>query len=359
MKFSQILALAGVSLAFSATASAQFSVTGPGAAIPAVGSGGGGGFPGFLPPNPGVSTVDVPTDVGTIDSLVIGGLTHTWIGDTQATLTDPNGVAHLIFVRPGTSATGTPGNSGNFTGGDYTFFESGFAPLPSAGNAAAGSYNQSFDSGGGFTWTSGDAGVLNTPLSGISGPAGTWTLSIYDWAAGDTGSFTSWTLNGSAAGGGNDNSGAGFCFGDGSGATCPCSAFGGTGEGCMNSSGSGASLTGSGNASLASDSFVLDVAGVAGARPGLLLRADNEVALPVGNGLLCISGGSQRSDVHFTDAAGATTFTEFRATNSFASVANAAGIPTLFQYWYRDDSAGQCTTNGFNFTNAWSVTYLP
>jgi hypothetical protein len=147
--------------------------------------------------------------------------------------------------------------------------------------------------------------------------------------------------------------GTAFCFGDTTGADCPCFAFGAAGEGCANTSGSGATLTASGSATLGNDTLQLAVAGVPGAKPGLILRGNNQVALPIGDGILCTSGGSQRSQVQVT-VAGATTYTDFNG-GPFGAVAN-LGAPTYFQFWYRDPS-NTCSGSGFNFTNGWSVTY--
>ena len=159
------------------------------------------------------------------------------------------------------------------------------------------------------------------------------------------------------ANGGGANSGSAYCFGDGTGAACPCSNNGGTGEGCANSTGGGATLTGSGNASFSGDTLVLTVAGVNGNKPGLLLRGNNQVAIPAGDGILCAAGGSQRSQVQVTTAGG-TVFTNFNG-GAFGSVANAGGTPTNFQFWYRDPNpSGPCGTD-FNFSNGWTVTYQP
>jgi len=156
-------------------------------------------------------------------------------------------------------------------------------------------------------------------------------------------------------GGGAPNSGNGFCFGDGSGALCPCGNFGGAGEGCRNGSGTGAALTGTGNASVAGDTFVLDVVGVDGNRPGLMLRADNQVAIPVGDGLLCTSGNSERGQVQVTNA-GATQYTNF---NGSAFGAVGVGVVKNYQFWYRDSPAGSPCGANFNFSNGWTVTYIP
>lgn len=142
-----------------------------------------------------------------------------------------------------------------------------------------------------------------------------------------------------------------YCFGTG----CPC-ANEDTAAGCANSSGGGATLTAAGLPSVASDSVVFDVAGTPASKPGLLLRGDNQVSTLAGDGLLCTSGNSQRSQVQVTDATGAATFADWNGAG-FGSVANVGGL-TSFQFWYRDPD-NPCTGEGFNFSNGWALTYYP
>lgn len=154
-----------------------------------------------------------------------------------------------------------------------------------------------------------------------------------------------------------DNTGNAYCFGDGTGATCPCAAFGQTGEGCLNTTGTnGATLTGSGNASISADTFQLDVAGVPGAKPGIVLRGINQISNPVGDGILCAAGQSARSQVQITSN-GATTYANF-AGAAFGASAYAPGTATNYAFWYRDPG-NACTGSGFNFSNGWTVTFLP
>ena len=149
--------------------------------------------------------------------------------------------------------------------------------------------------------------------------------------------------------------GAAYCFGDATGSSCPCSAFGAIGQGCANTSGFGATLIAHGFHSFSDDTFEIQVDGVPGNKPGLLLRGDNHVAVLAGDGILCTSGNTMRSHVQVTNA-GTMTFTD-SAGSPFGAVAN-LGAPTNFQCWYRDPS-NPCSGAGFNFTNAWEVTYLP
>jgi hypothetical protein len=154
------------------------------------------------------------------------------------------------------------------------------------------------------------------------------------------------------------NIGSSYCYGDGSGIFCPCGNYGNIEEGCANSGGSGgATLAAAGNAQVSNDTFQLDVAGVPGNKPGLILRGDNQVSIPAGFGVLCTAGNSLRSQVQVT-VAGTTSFTQFNGAG-FGSVAN-TGSATQFQFWYRDPAA-TCATAlpGFNFTNGWTVTWTP
>jgi hypothetical protein len=181
-------------------------------------------------------------------------------------------------------------------------------------------------------WTSGDVtttgGVLN--MDGLSTPI-TFTASLCS------------------------GSGSAYCFGDGSGALCPCAGFGGPGEGCANTSGAGAVLAAAGDACSQGDTLRFQVTGVPGSKPGLLIRGSNQIANPAGDGILCTAGQSQRSQVQITSA-GSTIFNDFNG-QPFGAVAN-LGAPTNFQFWYRDPQ-NTCSGSGFNFSNAWTVTYQP
>jgi len=347
MRILKLISLVGLGLAFSATANAQFSVSGAGSPIPGSGSGGGGTWDTVMPPTPSDSAVAVPVAVTNIDSIVIDGLTHTWAGDVQATLADPNGVEHLLFVRPGYLNTSGAGTAGDFLLGTYTFVESGGGSLPTASDGVditPGTYNQTFDTGG-VVWVSGASGIFNTPLSSISGPAGNWSLKVYDWAAGDSGSFTSWTLNGN--GGGATNA---YCFGDGTGTACPC-ASGGAGEGCANSTGSGAALSGSGTADTAADTFVLDAAGLPATTTCLFFQGTNIMnggnGNPFGDGLRCIAGNVVRLQTVTSDGSG-----NAATTISLSVRGNIAPSTSMdYQMWYRD-TASTCGSV-FNTSNAW------
>jgi len=145
------------------------------------------------------------------------------------------------------------------------------------------------------------------------------------------------------------NVGAGYCYGDGSGAVCPCAAFGGAGQGCLTTSGTGATLVASGNAAVGADTFQLDVSGAPANKPGLFFQGINQIANPAGDGLLCAAGATIRYGVNSTDASGAV------SQGGFAINAS-AGQTLNYQYWFRD--TGNTCGGGFNFSNGWSVSWL-
>ena len=174
-------------------------------------------------------------------------------------------------------------------------------------------------------------------------------MNIYDWAGGDSGSFSGWTLNGTN--GGAANTGSGYCFGDGlplggTSSGCPCT-NGGPGEGCMTSSGTGAALTASGNADVGSDTFVLNVAGAPGGKPGLFFQGSTQVNNPIGNGIMCVTSTS-RYPVQFLSASGTVSASGLGANAT-------SGASLNYQYWFRD-TKNSCG-GGFNFTGGWTLTW--
>lgn len=148
---------------------------------------------------------------------------------------------------------------------------------------------------------------------------------------------------------GADNTGSAYCFGDATGAFCPCAAFAGSGEGCMTTSGTGATLTGSGHADVGGSGFTLTVTGGPANKPGLIFQGDNQIANPIGDGILCATGNVIRYAVNPLDASGSTSGSGFE-------VNAASGQTVNYQYWFRD--TGNPCGGGFNFTGAWTVTWL-
>ncbi|MFT7484191.1 MAG: hypothetical protein ACI9F9_000031 [Candidatus Paceibacteria bacterium] len=197
--------------------------------------------------------------------------------------------------------------------------------------------------------------IVITPLSGAFGK--TKVLDFYNANLEITGDISSVATV--VVGGGGPNPGSSYCAGDGTGSDCPCSANGAPGAGCLNSGGTGATLVGMGNPSISNDTFELHISGVAGSKPGLVLRGANMVnggnGLPVGDGLFCVTSNTARSHVQITTGAGTTVYTNFSG-QPFGASSYGAGIVTNYQFWYRDPQ-GTCSSGGFNFTNAWSTTW--
>ena len=144
------------------------------------------------------------------------------------------------------------------------------------------------------------------------------------------------------------NSGTPYCFGDGSGATCPCSGNGSPGGGCLNTAGTGAVLAGSGAATVSADTLVLTVTDGVPNKPGLFFQGNNQIATPIGDGIICATGNVVRYDVQFFDGTGTVSNTGFGVNATPGSTKN-------YQFWYRD-TANACG-GGFNFSNGWSVTW--
>ena len=156
----------------------------------------GGAIPDNAPAGPLVLSF-VVTDPGAVANvnLTLTGLTHTWAGDIIATLKGPGGAPSAsIMTRPGSTTPTGVGDSTNF-GGTYRFIDSGadmnaaLALLPDAGVLAGGDYKASFGTVSPIQTVS-----LNTIFGGVTA-AGTWTLSISDNAAADTGALGSATLS--------------------------------------------------------------------------------------------------------------------------------------------------------------------
>lgn len=152
------------------------------------------------------------------------------------------------------------------------------------------------------------------------------------------------------------NVGSAYCFGDGSGVLCPCAGFGAPGEGCPNSTGSGAVLQAAGSASLSGDTFSLHATNLPSNAIGLIVRTPftsiSPNGSPFGNGLYCLTGTSvQRGQVQ-SSVTGSLDFTDFHGAPYGAG--KAPGDPDFFQLWYRD-SQNACAQPAVNFSNAWFV----
>ena len=116
-----------------------------------------------------VSTITI-TDTGILlDADLRLNVTHTWVGDLDATLTAPNGTVFVMFNRIG-------GSGDNF---QVTYFDDSAATPIAAGTAP---YNGSFRPQDPFA-----------PINGIS-ITGNWVLRIRDNASQDVGTLNAWSL---------------------------------------------------------------------------------------------------------------------------------------------------------------------
>jgi hypothetical protein len=192
-------------------ASAQ-SFSGPGGTIPASGTGG-GNYPSQPDPNAWFSsTVNVNVSVTRVSKITINGWTHTWVGDLQVVLVSPSGAGHNVMVRPGYDSVGFYGNSGDVILGSYSFVKPGTGnqvPHSPAADMTPADYSQDFGdpngSAPGGIWIPGTmintTPVDNQTMDTITGTGGVWELRVYDWAAGDSGSISDWTLEVNGIGG--------------------------------------------------------------------------------------------------------------------------------------------------------------
>ena len=154
----------------------------------------------------------------------------------------------------------------------------------------------------------------------------------------------------------NNPPGTPYCFGTIE--PCPCGNGFGLEMGCANSSCSGATLSGSGTASVSADDLVLTASGLTQG-PGLFFQGDSRVngatGLAFGDGLRCAGGEIKRLEICWSQAAGINA--EVSTSISIAELGGVEiGETKRYQYWYRDPNVWICD-NGFNLTNGYEVTW--
>ena len=152
--------------------------------------------------------------------------------------------------------------------------------------------------------------------------------------------------------------GTSYCFGDGSGTACPCSNPGSSTTGCANSTGSGASITGTGSTSVVGDDLAFQAEGMLPSQPGLMFVGLNAVngglGSHFGDGLRCAGGSIIRLGVRMADGAGTAQWGPALAgTGGWSS-----GDVRRFQLWYRDPGGSPCG-NDFNLSHGVEVTFTP
>jgi hypothetical protein len=150
-----------------------------------------------------------------------------------------------------------------------------------------------------------------------------------------------------------------FCSGDGSGTACPCGNSGLVAHGCASSvSANGARLVGSGQASLASDTFLLSGSEMPNSFAlyfqGTTQQSGGSGSV-FGDGLRCAGGAVVRLGTH-QNASGASRHPD--AGGVPISVKGGITSPgtRTYQVWYRN-AAAYCTPSTFNLTNGVEVTW--
>jgi hypothetical protein len=152
--------------------------------------------------------------------------------------------------------------------------------------------------------------------------------------------------------------GASYCEGDGSSKNCPCgnNSIYGDHAGCANSTGQGARLSATGEASLAHDTLVLHGAGMPNS-PVLYFQGFSMNTLTFGDGFLC-AGGIRRLGAKL-NSLGSSSFPEVGGPQiSVKGGINAAGTTGYYQAWYRDP-ATYCTGATFNLSNGMKIVWMP
>ena len=148
-----------------------------------------------------------------------------------------------------------------------------------------------------------------------------------------------------------------FCGSDGASSACPCANEGGVAQGCANSTWNGASLSGSGSASMASDSLTLTARQLPPNTPTLLFAGSSMMApgsyVPYSHGLRCVGGPFSRVSTMISGPDGSA-----RWENLVSGTASAPGSQLYFQVWYADAN-GPCGGSGANMTPGVAVTVAP
>jgi plastocyanin len=139
-------------------------------------------------------------------------------------------------------------------------------------------------------------------------------------------------------------------------AAAPCMNPGGPGEGCANSTGSGAVLSAGGSASVGADDLEFSATNLLPNQPALLfvgLNATNGGAgVTFGDGLRCAGGSVVRLGVQVPSAAGEAGW----GPGLGGAGGWSSGDTRRFQVWYRNPGGSPCGA-GFNLTNGYEVAF--
>ncbi|MFN0008555.1 MAG: hypothetical protein ACKVXR_11685 [Planctomycetota bacterium] len=317
---------------------------------------------------PYMSILAVPTPVTGITSIVLKGFNHDRKEDVHAYLTNPLGARYNFIVRPGWDFS--PPGSGDFLTGDFEIVETGGTNFSCCGvNESPGTYNQFLTPPNGG-WTSGSYVINNTPLNSITGPAGNWRLTIYDWRLGSTpllppSQIAGWSMSGTSPSpppGGSVT----ICEpGVGGIIVCPCgnpNPPSGPGRGCNNSANTGgATLVAIGVASVSSDTLQFVTSAERETASSIVIQGDEQIAagLSFGDGVRCVGENIRRLYIKFAVAGSITAPTgselSVSARSAQMGVVILPGTEKRYQVFYRDPNASfGCPTPGgarFNITS--------
>jgi hypothetical protein len=150
--------------------------------------------------------------------------------------------------------------------------------------------------------------------------------------------------------------GTAYCFGVES--ACPCANAGRPGQGCANSTGVGATIQGSGSASVALDNLSIAGGELPPGRPVLLFSGSNATnggqGIALGDGLRCAGGNERRLTQRMASAQGIANWGP-----GIASLGGyTAGQTVRFQLWYRDPQGSPCGAL-FNLSHGLEVVFTP
>jgi hypothetical protein len=156
------------------------------------------------------------------------------------------------------------------------------------------------------------------------------------------------------------NAGSAYCLGDGSGTACPCGNNSNPGDesGCLHSLGSGGKLTADGFASATADTLTLHSQGMPDGIAIYLQGTTQDsggLGTVFGDGLRCLSGSIIRLGAKI-NVNGASSYPETGDSPVHIRGAVNSGSTRNYQVLYRD-SAPFCSSDGFNLTNGWSLTW--
>lgn len=121
-----------------------------------------------------------------------------------------------------------------------------------------------------------------------------------------------------------------------------------------NSSGASAQIATSGSTSIAQNDLVLNASGCPPGQIGLYFFGTDQVQLPFGNGLLCVSGGVERLIPATVIQPDGTATKQVDNTAAPAAGKLVPGSSWNFQFWFRDPAGGG---SGYNLTDGVSARF--